>query len=70
MITKNDIIRIADVIKDLSPTDDKYKNIITTPMEIALEFADMLEQGNPNFKRQRFLEYVEGVCGPNGGLVK
>lgn len=32
--------------------------------------ADFLASQNPNFNRERWLAYVAGECGPNGGAVK
>lgn len=36
-----------------------------------LEFlADFCESQNPNFNRSRWLSYIAGECGPNGGAIK
>lgn len=32
--------------------------------------ADFCQSQNPRFNRQRWLNYVNGRCGPNGGKVK
>jgi hypothetical protein len=31
--------------------------------------ADFIASQNPRFMRQRWLDYVAGKCGPNGGKV-
>ena len=65
MITKKQIIEIADTIKDIARDADGL-------IELSLvvdKFADYLAAQNPNFKRERFIAYVNGECGPNGGMV-
>lgn len=32
--------------------------------------ADFLKWTNPRFNRERWLAYIAGECGPNGGAVK
>jgi hypothetical protein len=32
--------------------------------------ADFCKQQNSNFNRERWLGYIAGECGPNGGAVK
>lgn len=32
--------------------------------------ADFCQAQNPNFNRERWLAYIAGECGPNGGPVK
>jgi len=31
--------------------------------------ADFCESQNPKFNRERWMSYVQGYCGPNGGSV-
>ena len=65
MITKKQIIKIADTIKDIARDADGL-------IELSLvvdKFADYLAAQNPNFERERFIAYVNGECGPNGGAV-
>ena len=35
-----------------------------------LALADWCALQNPNFKRDRWLDYIAGKCGKNGGAVK
>lgn len=37
---------------------------------IATELADFCKAQNGCFDRQRWLSYIAGECGPNGGAVK
>ena len=32
--------------------------------------ADFCQSQNPNFKRDRWIAYIKGECGKNGGKVK
>ena len=32
--------------------------------------ADFCQAQNSNFKRDRWIDYINGECGPNGGKVK
>lgn len=32
--------------------------------------ADFCVETNPSFKRERWLNYIAGKCGPNGGEIK
>lgn len=61
---KKQVIQIADTIRTLpnqTPVEKAYfEGVICT-------FADMLQRGNPLFKRERFIGYIRGENGPNGG---
>lgn len=64
MITKKDIIAIADAIKehnkDIDVSDWNFNNFHL------LTIANVLGRINPSFNRRRFLDYIHGRCGPNG----
>ena len=32
--------------------------------------ADFCADQNPNFGKSRWLDYIDGRCGPNGGTIK
>lgn len=38
--------------------------------EAISKLADFCEMQNQRFNRQRWLAYIAGECGPNGGKVK
>ena len=66
-MTKKDFIALADMIrhaKHLKETADQF-----TPFQIGL-IADFCASQNPNFKRDRWLDYIAGKCGKNGGAIK
>jgi hypothetical protein len=52
-MTKKHFIRFAQYVKDV----DGYCEPFT---------AKQHEQ-NPRFNRERWIDYIKGLCGPNGG---
>lgn len=67
-MTKKDFIALADAFrasKPLAGDDPGYQ------WEYDLKaVANVLAASNPRFNRERWLGYVYGTCGPNGGTVK
>ena len=59
MMTKKDFIALADALRTLGPDDHNQVTLDT--------IADFCAAQNPQFKRARWLDYVAGKCGPNGG---
>jgi hypothetical protein len=60
-MTKRNFIRLADYLKDTSNYCEPF-----TPKQIQ-HLSDFCHEQNSNFKRQRWLDYIAGLCGPNGG---
>jgi len=58
-MTKKHFIELADRLRGLD---------VPEPVMDAL--LDFCRSVNPAFKRARFLDYLAGRSGPNGGLVK
>ena len=59
-MTKQHFIALADWIRDghrANYTDDVIESL-----------ANFLVTQNPRFNRVRWLDYVNGKCGPNGGF--
>lgn len=61
-MSKKDFIALADLIKS---TQAAYQ---WTPDQI-LVLAEFCRSQNSQFKRDRWLGYIAGACGPNGGKV-
>jgi hypothetical protein len=63
-MSKQDFIALADVIREanLLNADTFYSD------SIAL-LASFCQQQNSAFKRDRWLAYIAGECGPNGGKL-
>ena len=57
-MTKKHFIALADVIK--------YSPVPFLEVHIN-RLADWCADQNPRFNRNRWLDYIAGKCGPNGG---
>ena len=55
-MTKKHLIGLASALRG--------KNV---PPDVMESICDFCSRANPNFNRQRFLDYAAGKCGPNGG---
>lgn len=60
-MTKKDLIALADHIKG---------NPLLFSQRAVESLADFLSRRYPNFNRDRWLDYIDGFCGPNGGAVQ
>ena len=71
-MTKKNFIALANVIRNansiISETDNRPIEHFT-PYAIEC-LANFCASQNPNFMRDRWLDYIAGKCGPNGGAVK
>lgn len=66
-MTKKHFIALADKIKRL--VGDKTLQPLTAGDWVFM-LADFCQNQNPNFNRERWLDYISGKCGPNGGKIK
>ena len=64
-MTKRHFIALADAIRD----HNKYCGEQFTGRQLTT-LANTFQAINPNFNRSRWLDYVAGKCGPNGGSLK
>jgi hypothetical protein len=65
-MSKKHYIALADALKQQRPADhwDPNKKV---QWELDVKaIADVLAS-NPAFKMERWMNYVHGLCGPNGG---
>jgi hypothetical protein len=70
-MTKKHFIALADRIKDANRTaenDSTMKGYRFSLQNINV-LADFCQSQNPRFNRKRWLAYIAGECGPNGGKV-
>ena len=58
MMTRKDYVAIAKVISS-TPSDTLYEDMIRA--DIAHRLADYMEQDNPNFNRNKFIEACSRV---------
>ena len=67
-MTKKTFIQLADTLRATRPRGTLFTPIQLEQWEAQVKAtADMCEQANPQFKRQRWLDYVYGRAGVNGG---
>jgi hypothetical protein len=64
-MSKKHFIALANAIREhnrlVSTRDESFT---ATQLET---LADFCRAQNPNFKRERWIDYINGQCGPNGG---
>lgn len=71
-MTKKHIIALADVIRRANsvPSDTRPGETVEHFTRHAInELADFCQKQNPAFKRSRWMDYLAGKCGPNGGAL-
>ncbi len=64
-MSKKDFIRLADYIRDVTRCSEQP----FTDSQIG-HLADFCREQNSAFKRERWLDYIAGNCGPSGGTIK
>lgn len=62
----------STVVNGCKVTTDHLDEAIYQAVAIAIagELADFCKSQNGAFKRDRWIAYINGECGPNGGEVK
>lgn len=68
-MSKKHFIALAGVIRHYNKGDVGPTSVPFNEDAIAI-LADFCKAMNRNFKRDRWLGYIAGECGPNGGRVK
>jgi hypothetical protein len=64
-MSKKHFIALADVIRETEPDSSSPK--FEQWLSIRDALADFCKSQNANFNRERWLAYIAGECGPNGG---
>ena len=78
-MSKKHFIELADVLRFQKPiqsvsTEDSYVHGLEDGKAIMWDhmvqhLADFCQSQNGQFKRDRWLQYINGECGPNGGKL-
>ena len=70
-MTKQNFIALADLIRDANACHDREKLAGFAPFNAnsIASLAGFCATQNAQFNRQRWLDYVAGKCGPNGGAI-
>ena len=64
-MTKQHFIALADWIRN-----DRQMVLPIYTNDVVYSLAGFLATQNPRFNRERWLDYVNGTCGPNGKRLK
>lgn len=68
MMTKKYFIALADAIREhnhrAGPNQEAYNEFFPNHLST---LADFCASQDPAFNRERWMRYVNGECGPNGG---
>lgn len=73
-MSKKDFIALADTVRELQGV--AWKVLPNDPGSVQFmnalrdELAKFCACQNPRFMRDRWLAYIAGECGPNGGAIK
>lgn len=67
-MSKKDFIALADVLRLF--INAAGREITPDEQTLLSELADFCAAQNPRFHRERWLGYIAGTNGPNGGKVK
>ena len=68
-MSKKDFIALADALRNADcwevsiATDERFM----VDSDLLRLLADFCQSQSPNFMRERWLDYIAGKCGPNGG---
>jgi len=69
-MSKKDFIALADAIRSnnsCAAQTSLYKPFTPTQLSVLAVFCG---EQNRRFNRERWLDYIAGKCGPNGGAIK
>lgn len=72
-MSKKQFIALADMIRAYNKSAFPAGTNTASPLQFTytqiLALADFCASQNPSFMRDRWLNYIAGKCGPNGGNV-
>jgi hypothetical protein len=73
-MSKKHFIELADTIRRYNANAFPPGTNTVSPLQFGhtqlLALADFCQAQNPNFNRERWLQYIADECGPCGGKVK
>jgi hypothetical protein len=67
-MTRKIFVALADSIREHNRLAEFNGETAFTDDQLAA-LARFCASANPRFKRERWLDYIAGRCGPNGGTV-
>jgi hypothetical protein len=66
-MTKKHFIALADALRNVVPADQESSDYRRGVRDAIEAVSDVCKQSNPRFNRERWMAYIAGICGPNGG---
>jgi len=73
-MSKKDFIALADMIREYDRHAHEAGTNCVSPLKFGhtqlLALAEFCHKQNPRFMKYRWLDYIAGRCGKNGGVVK
>lgn len=69
-MTKKHFISLADCMREAKPIASAESDRGRQWQKDVEALADWCGLENPRFDRSRWLSYIAGECGPNGGTIK
>ena len=69
-MSKKHFIAMANVLRYRLSRWEKDGIEYALLWEMVNDLAVFCKQANPRFNRDRWLDYIAGKCGPNGGSIK
>ena len=69
-MTKKHFIELADTMRDFFETNAGREMDVHTRAVLLEHLTRFCKSQNSNFMRDRWLDYIAGECGKNGGAVK
>ena len=69
-MSKKHFIALADALRAEKPGENWNPNKMVQWELDVKAIANVCAHSNPRFNRERWLAYIAGECGPNGGRVK
>ena len=68
-MSKKYFIALADALRAEKPADNWLNKKVQWDMDVRA-ICRVLAASNPRFNELRWMQYVNGQCGPNGGAIK
>lgn len=69
-MSKKDFIALADMIRYHNANVFDPNGTMKFNERHLIALAEWCREQNPRFLRERWLDYIAGKCGPNGGTIK
>ena len=69
-MSKKHFIALADALRAEKPGSNWDPNKMVQWELDVKAIADVCQRSNPRFNRERWMDYINGECGPSGGRIK